>query len=85
MRRRPKGFWPAEAIRQALSALHGEADMHPDIYGWIQSHIDLTPQELAASPHQGRPKYVHTVRGIADDMVKAKKLIRVKDGRFRLP
>ena len=84
MSRRQNGFWP-KAIREALSALHGEADMHPDIYDWLQHHIALTPQELAASQHQGRPKYVHTVRGVADDMVKAKKLIRVRDGRFRLP
>lgn len=59
--------------------------MHPAIYDWIKRHVDLTPQELATSPHQGRPNYVHTVRGVADDMVKAKKLIRVRDGRFRLP
>ena len=59
--------------------------MNPQIYDWIEAHIDLTGRELAESPHQRRPYYVHTVRGIADDMVKRGELIRVRPGLFRAP
>jgi len=81
---RYKGFWP-ETISQALVALGGEADMAPDVYNWIQSHVQLTPRELSESPHQGRPYFVNTVRGIASDMCNKGLLIRIRPGRYRLP
>ncbi len=82
--RRSKGFW-RDTIRQALVGLGGEADMSPDIYGEIEKRRHLTPRELSDSPHGGRPRFVHTVRGVASDMVKDGELIRVARGRFRLP
>ncbi len=59
--------------------------MNPDVYTWIAEHIRLTEQELAESRHQKRPYYVHTVRGVADDMVQRGGLIRVRPDLFRLP
>ena len=66
-------------------ALGGEADMSPDVYDWIQSHAQLTPHELSESPHQGRPYFFNTARGIASDMCNDGFLIRVRPGRYRLP
>ena len=82
--RRSKGFW-RDAIRQALVYLGGEADMSPDIYEEVEKSQHLTPRELSESPHGGRPRFVHTVRGVASDMVNDDELIRVVRGRFRLP
>ena len=82
--RRSKGFW-RDTIRKALVGLGGEADMSPDIYGEIEKRQYLTPRELSDSPHGGRPRFVHTVRGVASDMVNDRELIRVARGRFRLP
>ena len=59
--------------------------MNPQIYDWIEAHIDLTGRELTENPHQRRPYYVHTVLGVADDMVKRGELIRVRPGLFRAP
>ena len=59
--------------------------MNPDIYYRIEGHVNLTEHELAESPHEKRPNYVHTVRGVASDMVKRGELVRVRDGCFRLP
>jgi len=83
MNRRPRGFWPQQ-IRMALQAHNKEADMIY-IYAWIGRHVALTPRELGTSPHQGRAYYVHTARGIADDMVQRGHLLRIARGRFRLP
>ncbi len=81
--RRPRGFWPA-TIRRAMSALGGECPL-TDAYDWIAAHVDLSERELSESPHEGRLNFVHTVRGVADDMVKRGELIRPERGRFRLP
>lgn len=81
--RRPRGFWP-DTIRRALSALGGEG-WQTDVYDWIAAHVDLSERELGTSPHQGRLNYVHTVRGVADDMVRRGELIRLERGRYRLP
>ena len=83
-RRRPSGFW-RHTIVEALHALGGEAWMNPDIYDWVKKHVELTVHELSPSPHQDRPYYVNTVRGIAADMVDEGHLIRIHDGLFRLP
>ena len=64
-------------------ALGGEADM-TGVYDWIESNVQLTPQELAESPHQGRPYFVNTVRGVASDMCNDGLLIRVHPGRYHL-
>ena len=79
--RRYKGFW-RKTISQALMALGGEADLS-DVYDWIQKYVQLTPRELSASPHAGRPYFVNTVRGVANDMCGDGLLIRVHRGRFR--
>jgi hypothetical protein len=55
-----------------------------DVYSWIQNNVPLSQQELAQSPHQQRANFVHTVRGVADDMVKRGALVRVSRGRFRV-
>ena len=81
---RYKGFW-REIIFQAIKALGGEADMSPDVYDWIQSHAQLTPRELSESPHQGRPYFFNTARGVASDMCNDGFLIRIRPGRYRLP
>ena len=80
---RYKGFW-RETIPEAILALGGDAHT-TDIYNWIQSHIQLTPHELSESPHQGRPYFHNTVRGIADDMSKAGLLIKLNPGHYQLP
>jgi len=80
---RYKGFW-RDTISQAILALGGEADTS-DVYNWIQSHTQLTPHELSESPHQGRPYFHNTVRGIANDMRNDGLLIRINPGRYRLP
>lgn len=81
--RRPSRFW-RHTIRDALLALGGEASL-TKVYEWIEAHINLTARELSTSPHQGRPHYVHTVRGIASDMVDSGALERVERGCYRLP
>ena len=80
---RNKGFW-RETITQAIMDLGGEADT-TKVYDWIQYHVPLTPKELSESPHQGRPYFVNTVRGIASDMCALGLLIRMLPGRYRLP
>lgn len=59
--------------------------MMPSIYEWVWNNVTLTERERSPSPHQGRPYYVNTVRGIASDMVNQGLLIRVTDGCYRLP
>ena len=81
--RRPSGFWRS-IIREALFALESEA-LLSDIYDWIENHVELSERELRPSPHGSRPYFVNTVRGIASDMTDQGKLIRVEDGRYRLP
>ena len=82
--RRPRGFW-REAIYEALQSFGGQAFLTPNIYDWVENNVDLTDRELSPSPHQGRPYYVNTVRGIASDMADQGLLIRVADGCYRLP
>ena len=59
--------------------------MNPDIYYWIEDHVNLTEHELAESPHSKRPNFVNTVRSVASHMVERGELLKVRDGRFRLP
>ena len=80
---RYKGFW-RETISRVVLALGGEADT-PDIYNWIQTYVQLTPHELSESPHQGRPYFHNTVRGIANDMCNDGLLIKVNRGRYQTP
>jgi len=81
--RRPVGFWRT-VIREGLRASGGTSDL-VDLYAWIAGNVDLLPREAAESPHQGRPYYENTIRGIANDMADAGLLVRVARGRFRLP
>ncbi len=81
--RRRRGFWP-DTIYSALRSLGGEA-YSTDIYKWVENNISLTEGERSISPHQGRPNYVHTVRGVESDMTNKGLLIRVYDGYYRLP
>lgn len=80
---RPPGFWP-QVINDALRALSGEADT-VDIYAWTEKNIPLTNRELEQSPHQDRPRYCHTIRGIASKLSRDGSLIHVTRGRYRLP
>ena len=82
--RRPHGFW-RDKIRAALEAQGGRGWLTPEIYGWIERNVELTDEESAESPHQGRPYWVNTVRGIASDMVESGQLVRIQDGLYRLP
>ncbi len=82
--RRPRGFW-RDAIYEALRSFGGEAYLSPDIYDWVENNVTLTDRELSPSPYGDRPRYVHTVRGIASDMANQDLLIRVADGCYRLP
>jgi len=82
--RRQNGFWP-DTIYKALRSFGGQACLTPDVYEWVQNNVTLTERELSASPHQGRPYYVNTVRGIASDMADKGLLIRVNAGCYRLP
>ncbi len=83
MRSRPKGFWP-ENILKAIQSFGGKAWL-VDVYDWIEDNVSLTNRELDTSPHQGRPYYVNTVRGIASDMVNRGALVRVQPGLYKLP
>ena len=95
---RHKGFW-RETITQAVMALEGQDSGEDcgvdssDIYQWIRLHAEpeLTEHELSESPHQGRPYFHNTVRGIANDMCDEGRLFKVRparagaNSRFRLP
>ena len=81
--RRRRGFW-SETIYTALRSLGGEA-YSTDIYEWVRNNVSLTEREQSISPHQGRPYYVNTIRGIESDMTNRGLLIRVFDGYYRLP
>ncbi len=95
---REKGWW-RETITKAVIALEGKdggedcGDDSSDIYEWIRLHAEpeLTEHELSESPHQGRPYFHNTVRGIANDMCDDGLLSRVRaaragvNSRFRLP
>ena len=76
-------FWKA-CIEEGLKSLGGEADM-VDVYKWAESVDWLGKRDLEDSPHQGRPRYTHSLRTCASRMVRRGELIRVRDGRFRLP
>ena len=80
---RPPGFWP-QVIVTALRDLGGEADT-VDVYDWTEKNIALTDRELEQSPHQERPRYCHTIRGIASKLGRDGSLIHVTRGRYRLP
>ena len=84
MHRRPPGYWP-DVISEAICDLGGEAQMSPEIYDWIEQNIALLDRDLKESSHQGRPSFHHTVRAIANRMVKRGVLERVGRGIFRLP
>lgn len=79
---RHRGFW-RDTIRTALESFGGQAYL-TDIYDWICNNIELTDREMSPSPHQDRPYYVNTVRGIASDMSNQGLLIRISDGYYRL-
>lgn len=79
---RERGFWRG-TIRAALESFGGQAHL-ADIYDWIRNNLELTERERSPSPHQGRPYYVNTVRGIASDMSNQGLLIRISDGYYRL-
>ena len=81
--RRPRRFWQ-EVIHAALRSLGREA-YSTDVYEWVSRNVNLTEREQSISPHQGRPHYVNTVRGIESDMTNRGLLIRVSRGRYRLP
>ena len=83
MVKRPSGFWP-ETITNGLCSLGGEAWL-VDLYIWIEANVLLSAHELAESPHERRPYYVRTVRGIASDMSDSGHLVRVRPGLYRLP
>ena len=83
MANRPRGFW-RQVISDGLRALGGQA-WSIDLYEWIAANVALTDHELAESPHQGRPYYVNTVRGIESDMTDRGDLARVQRGMYRLP
>jgi hypothetical protein len=80
---RPSGFW-RETIISALRSYGGQAHLSPEINEWVRQNIDLTEKELSESPHQGRPYYYNTVRGIANDMADQGLLVRISAGYFRL-
>ncbi len=83
MASRYRGFWP-KTIVAALQSFGGEA-LLVDVYAWIEANVPLTAHELEESPHQGRPYYVNTVRGLASDMADKGDLVRVRPGLYRLP
>ena len=56
-----------------------------DIYKWIETNIDLAEKELEDSGYEERPRYQHTLRSYASNMVRKGRLVRVSRGRFRLP
>lgn len=80
---RQRGFW-RETIHTALQSLGGQAYL-TDVYEWVRNNVALSEKEKSPSPHQGRPYYVNTVRGIASDMTNQGLLIRVANGYYRLP
>jgi hypothetical protein len=73
--RRPADFWPPLII-EAVRYFGGGASPG-QVYDWVQENVALTDDELAASPHNERPYFVNTVRGIMNDMG--------EDGRLRHP
>lgn len=80
---RPRGFW-RHTICVALESFGGQA-YSTDVYDWILNNIELTDREISPSPHQNRPYYVNTVRGIINDMSGQGALIHIRDGYYRLP
>jgi hypothetical protein len=79
---RKSGFW-RPAILASIKFFGGRAHM-PDVYSWIQKNRELSEREKSTSPHQGRPYYLNTVRGIASDMCNKGLLVRISDGYYRL-
>ena len=82
MLRRPNNFWQ-DLILEALGRLGGAADLQ-DITNWIRRNVDLTDHELGDSGHEGRDRYVHTVRSCAWAMVNNGKLERLGRGRYQI-
>jgi hypothetical protein len=80
---RPHGFW-RETIISALKSYGGQAHLSPDINEWVRNNITLTERELSPSPHQNRPYYYNTIRGIASDMADQGLLIRMSAGYYRI-
>ena len=76
-------FWKT-CIEESLSNLGGEADLM-DIYEAVEILDYLGERDKETSPHQGRPRYQHSIRACASRMVKSGELMRVARGRFRLP
>ncbi len=81
---RPHGFW-RDVIYKALRSFGGQACLTPDIYKWILHNVALTAREKSPSPHNERPYYHNTIRGIASDMSDQGLLIRVTPGCYRIP
>lgn len=80
---RQRGFW-RDTIHTALQSLGGQAYL-TDVYEWVRNNVALSEREKSPSPHQRRPYYVNTVRGIASDMTNQGLLIRIAEGYYRLP
>ena len=81
-----KGYWP-DNILKALRDLGGEAYLR-DIELWARRNLALTPRELEDSGDGRRPRYVHTIRSIANRMARFGELDNVggpQRPRYRLP
>ena len=53
-----------------------------EVYDWLENNHTLTDRELEESPHQGRPRYVHSVRTYISALQREGKLERTGRGEY---
>ena len=72
-----------QQIVEALEALGGRAELS-EIYRWLESHGQLTSQDLQETRYGGRPNFQHIIRSTVSRMVAAHLVVRVGRGEYRL-